>query len=119
VSLEAHSVRAFCTPASLLVLLQNKGCALKAISMPETGLPGVSSNGAAQKQLNESKLTSNKTSFSNILSSPKNPTKEDAIILDSIDGLSIHSYTVAIGQIIEPKIFFSLQEFLKIECACT
>lgn len=31
------------------------------------------------------------------------PTKEEAIVLDSIDGISIHSYTVAIGKLIEPK----------------
>ncbi|CAB0029393.1 unnamed protein product [Trichogramma brassicae] len=31
------------------------------------------------------------------------PTKEEAIIIDSINGISIHSYTIAVGTIVQPK----------------
>lgn len=50
-----------------------------------------------------SKIPTDKPLYSNIANKIKVPVKEDAIVLDSIDGLSIHSYSLAIGQIIEPK----------------
>lgn len=63
---------------------------------------GASSSEVTQNQSNVSNLTSQKTT-SSVLNSTKLPTKEDAIVLDSLTGVSIDSYTVAIGQIIEPK----------------
>ncbi|CAB0040769.1 unnamed protein product [Trichogramma brassicae] len=51
---------------------------------------------------NQNKPT-NKPTYSQMNQHFRYPTREEAIVLDSISGISIHSYTLAIGSIIQPK----------------
>uniref|UniRef100_A0ABD2WG55 Uncharacterized protein n=1 Tax=Trichogramma kaykai TaxID=54128 RepID=A0ABD2WG55_9HYME len=44
-----------------------------------------------------------KPTYSQMTQQFKYPTREEAIILDSINGISIHSYTIAVGSIVQPK----------------
>lgn len=42
-------------------------------------------------------------SYAQIIQKISFPTKEQAIIIDSVDGVTIHDYTVAIGRLIGPN----------------
>ena len=47
--------------------------------------------------------TQNRVSYARITQQMQFPTREQAIVLDAVDGLSVHQYTVAIGKLIDPK----------------
>ncbi|CAB0044949.1 unnamed protein product [Trichogramma brassicae] len=44
-----------------------------------------------------------KPTYSRMAQHFKYPTRDDAIILDSIAGISIHSYTIAVGSLVQPR----------------
>ena len=47
--------------------------------------------------------TQTPTSYANITEKSSFPTKEDAIVIDSIDNAQIKEYTLAVGNLIGPK----------------
>ncbi|KAG5871875.1 hypothetical protein JTB14_026465 [Gonioctena quinquepunctata] len=44
--------------------------------------------------------------YSNIVSTQKIPTRDQAIVLSTIDGTKIHDYIIAVGALVQPKNIF-------------
>ena len=44
--------------------------------------------------------TQQKNSYAHVADQPQFPTKEHAIILDSIEGITIQEYTLAVGKLV-------------------
>ena len=47
--------------------------------------------------------TQQKNSYAHVADQPQFPTKEHAIILDSIEGITIQEYTLAVGRLLGSK----------------
>lgn len=54
-------------------------------------------------QNQQQKNVSQTANYSTIVEQGSFPTKEQAIILDAIEKISVHEYTVAIGKIVKPE----------------
>lgn len=48
-------------------------------------------------------INSPTVSYAKMVQQVQYPTKEQAIVLDSIEGLSVQDYTVAIGNLVQPS----------------
>ena len=59
-----------------------------------------------------------KVSYAQMIQNMQVPTKEQAIILDAVEGITVSEYTLAIGKIMEPTILNSSHVLATEEFAC-
>ena len=56
----------------------------------------------------ESKPT---TSFAKIVEQSHLPTKEQAIVIDALEGHQLNEYTIALGQLIRPEVSYTHHKY--------
>lgn len=73
--------------------------AISAVSSDYRG----SSNEASGSHNQSTTTIGNNRSYKNVAESYSFPKKNQAIILEAVDGITIKEYTVAVGNVIEPR----------------